>query len=136
MLETDCWPSTFDLFRHPRVGSLFLYLGSFLLPLTAFGFSPGLVPWTVGKAIDGEGFLPVQPTLKAELSVESHLAVPRREPYCPREGARDNLKDVPSTSSQQSPYFLTATSDLAGTRRVREPQLPGPLTRYLAGPGG
>lgn len=28
---------------------LFLYLGSFLQPLTAFGFSPGLVPWTVGS---------------------------------------------------------------------------------------
>ncbi|EGZ78340.1 hypothetical protein NEUTE2DRAFT_162994 [Neurospora tetrasperma FGSC 2509] len=87
---------------------LFLYLGSFLLPLTAFGFSPGLVPWTDGawEAIDGEGF--PRPTLKAELPVESHLAVPRREPYCPREGARDGLKDVPSTSSQQSPYCLTA----------------------------
>ena len=52
--------------------------------------SPSAGPWTV-EAIDGDGF-PVQ---KVELPVESHLAVPRREPYCPREvpeRVRDALK--------------------------------------------
>ena len=43
-------------------------------------FFPWPGAWIV-EAIDGDGF-PVQ---KVELPVESHIAVPWREPYCPRE---------------------------------------------------
>ncbi|KAK3354673.1 hypothetical protein B0H65DRAFT_394803, partial [Neurospora tetraspora] len=62
------------------------YLAGSFLP-TALVFSPGLVPWTV-EAIDGDGF-PV---------------FPGASPTALGESARDGLKDVPSTSSQRSPY--------------------------------